>query len=154
MDPLIIAVFSALIGVVISQSVSNGYGAWTHNRKRGLMKGLLETQLQIHKLQLAGLENMVDNEINNALDSSPIHYFLNSDVVDHPKDGELVSARYEHLGNIEKFRCAMYRINMSDAGFTSVHREHREALEKGLKEAIPSLQADLDSCLKEIYLVI
>lgn len=149
-DPLIVAVFSALIGVALSQLGTHLYGSWTHSRKRDSILRVLRNQLQNHKQQLSALEdNLGKNRICSALDPSPVLHFLNGDVVALPKDEKLATALYKHLGNIEMTRRAIDIIGMRSAGFTSVHKEEKEALEQSLKEAMPSCQAELDSCLKE-----
>ena len=57
---------------------------------------------------------------------------------------------YIHLDNIESMKHTVNRIDMSSAGWTSVHSTRVELLEQSLKKGIPSFQADLDSCLKEL----
>lgn len=150
-DPLIVAVFSALIGVALSQLGTHLYGSWTHSRKRASILQVLRHQLQNHKQQLTALEDSLGkNCIYSALDPSPVLHFLNGDVVALPRDDKLVASLYTHLGNIEMLRRAIDIIGMRSAGFTSVHNEQKEALEQSLKEAIPGILAEVDSCLKEL----
>ena len=150
-DPLIVAVFSALIGVLLSQLGSHLYASWAHSRKRDSILGVLLSQLRNHRQQLSELgDNLGKNQICSAPDPSPVLHFLNGDVVALPKDNKLVTALYKHLGNLEGIRSATDIIGMRSAGFTSVHEEQKEALEQSLKEAIPSYQEELSSCLKKL----
>ena len=150
-DPVIVAVFSALIGVALSQLGTHLYGLWTHSRKRDSILRVLRNQLQNHKRQLSALEdNLGKNRICGALDPSPVLHFLNGDVVALPTDGELATALYKHLGSIEMIRRSIDVIGMRSAGFTSAQTEQKEALEQSLKEVMPSCQAELDSCLKRL----
>ena len=48
-DPMIVAVFSALIGVALSQLGTHLYGSWTHSRKRDSILRVLRNQLQCKK---------------------------------------------------------------------------------------------------------
>lgn len=150
-DPLIVAAFSALIGVALSLVATLLYASCTHRRKRRSILRVLLNQLQNHRQRLRELgDNLGKDLICGALDSSPVLHFLNGDVVALPKDQKLVTALYKHLGNIELIRSATYIIGMTSAGWTSVHREHQKGLEQSLKESIPRSQADLDLCLKEL----
>ncbi len=148
MNPLIVAVFSALIGVSMSQLGNHLYGSWNYRRKRHSILRVLLNQLQNHRQHLSELADALgNNRILGALDPSALLHFLNGDVVALPRDDELATALYEHLANIETIRRALDIIGMRSAGFTSTHQEAREALEQSLKEAIPGMQAALDSCL-------
>lgn len=150
-NPLIVAVFSALIGVGLSQLGNHLYSSWTHTRKRDSILRVLLNQLRNHRQLLSELEDSLGkNRICSALDPSPVLHFINGNVVALPEDEKLVTALYKHLSNIEMIRRAIDIIGMRSAGFTSVHNEQKEALEQSLKKAIPICQEELNSCLKEL----
>ena len=150
-DPLIVATLSALIGVGLGMVATILYAALTHSRKRRSILRVLRTQLQYHRRQLNELGNILGKgKICGALDPSPVLHFLNGDVVALPKDQKLVTALYKHLGNIEVIRRSIDIIGMHSAGWTSVHTERREALERSLREVVPECQAALDLCLEEL----
>ena len=150
-DPLIVAALSALIGVALSQLGSYLYGLWAHSKKRKSILRVLRDQLENHRQQLSELEDSLEkNLICGALDPSPVLQFLNGDVVALPKDKKLVTALYKHLGSIEMLRHAIGRIDMCSAGWATPQIDTKEALEQNLKKVIPSMQAVLDLCLKEL----
>ena len=93
---------------------------------------------------------MGKNCIYGGLDPSPVHHFLNSNVIVLPKDKKRITTLFKHLDNIETIKRSIDIIGMRSAGFTSVHEEQKKALEQNLKDAIPSCFADLELCLKEL----
>lgn len=148
---LIVAVFSALVAVLLSQLANLGYVSWTHRRKRKSVLRILRNQLENHGVQLRELrDSLGKNRICSPLDPSPVLHFLSSTVVTLPKDQTLVTAFYEHLSNIGRIRSVLDIIAMSSAGFTSVQNTTKEELEKNLKQAIPDCLKGLDVCLEAL----
>ena len=150
-DPLIVAVFSALIGVALSQLGIHLYDSWKQRRKRASTLRVLRSQLHNHKDQLSALEdNLGENKICRALDPSPVLHFLNGDVVALPKDEKLAMALYKHRGNIEMIIRAIDMIDRRSTGVHPIQKEDKKVLEQSIKDTMPSLQAELALCLKEL----
>jgi hypothetical protein len=81
------------------------------------------------------------------LNYSFIIHFLNSNIIELPKDQKLISLLYKHIDNIELINNALNIISMRAAGWTSVHRDQRIALEESLKKSIPKIKKELQECL-------
>jgi len=146
-DPIIVAVISALIGILLLHI----YGLWKHRQKRNAGLKILKHQLQNQLSQLDSLAgNLSTNKICVGLDPISIIYFLHSEIIDLTKNETLITSLYKHLDNIELIKRALDLINMRSAGFTSVQEEQKKSLEDNLKESISDCKSELEQCIINI----
>ena len=154
-DPLIVASISALIGVAFTLFSTHVYNSILKSRDRDAGLRILLTNLQSHKNQLDVLnDNLGKNRIYGELDSYPIVSFLNGSIVALSKDETLIINLNQHLQNIELIKHVISRIDLTSAGFTSVHQQIRIELENSLKSSLIGVMNELDLCVVELKKVI
>lgn len=144
-DPLLVAVFSSLIALLLAHL----YGKWRQNVRRNSGLKVLRHQLENHEIVLGKLkDNLKAGHICAGLDPSPIVNFISSDVVDLALDEKLITALYVHLENIHTIERALTIKDMRSAGWTSVQNEQNTDLEFNLVSGIDECINELQDCLK------
>lgn len=151
-EPLIIPVYSALVGVLITFIYQWVRGLHKYRQARRNTFLVLHTELNNHKKLLEEFKtNLGDGEfVHPKVDEYSIRNFLESNYMNISEDSSLVKKLHIYLQTVSTLNSAIGRLDLLSAGWVNVQTEKRIELEKNIKKIMPDTITEIDECLVEI----
>lgn len=150
-QPLIIPIWSALVGVVIAFAGQRLWDKRKYKNERRAAFRILKKELDNHKRLLVEMETLLKDEkdyIIASIDPGSIEKFLSSNFVQINKDSELIVKLHEHIQNISLLKHAIYRIDLNSTGWTQPQAEKKKSLEENLAGQLKELIQIVGSCIQ------